>query len=202
MGLPFGPVGILCVGKTVEQGKWNGFAAAMGAVAVDLLYAMIAFLSLTFIKGWLIEYDTILKILIGFFLIGVGLRKLLGKVDIKREEKKIESSLIQGDRKLLLKNFTNIFMISLPNIFNIASLITVFTALEIYSYTGIGAMFLLLLCMLIAEVCFWYITTTAFHKLRDSITDKSIEIFVKICAGMVMLLGVVLEIKVAIKFIF
>lgn len=202
MGLPFGPVGILCIGKTVEQGKWNGFAAAMGAVAVDLLYAAVAFLSLVFIKEWLVEYDTILKILIGLFLIFIGLKKMLGKVDIKREEKKIEKGITLGDKKLLFKNFTKLFMISLPNIFNIASLITVFTALEIYNYTGFRALGLLLFTMLIAEVGFWYMTTTIFHKLRERITDKSIEIFVKICAGMVMLLGVILELKVIIKTVF
>lgn len=198
MGLPFGPVGILCIGKTLEQGKKIGFSAALGAITVDLIYAVIAFLSLTLVQEKIVQYDTILKIFIGLFLIFIGVKKFIKKLDIKRE-----FNIIKDEREAnsCFKSFRELFMVSLPNIFNIASLITVFTALDIYRYKGREALPLLILTMFITEISLWYLTTSIFHSLREKITDKSIERFVKTCALLVIFLGAILEIKVLIKFL-
>ncbi|MGL6100509.1 MAG: LysE family translocator [Fusobacteriaceae bacterium] len=190
MGLPFGPVGILCVGKTLEQGKFMGFSASLGVILVDLIYAVLAFIFLQFFSDKIAQYDTILKVLIGLFLIFIGTKKFIKKTDIKRE------SDLREDKNSYLKNFCELFLISIPNIFNIASLITVFTALDIYRYSGSVILTKLIFTMLITEVTLWYITTSVFHKLREKITDRTVQILVKSCASLVILLGAILEIKV------
>jgi len=38
---PMGPVGILCVQRTLNKGRWAGFATGVGAAASDILYALI-----------------------------------------------------------------------------------------------------------------------------------------------------------------
>lgn len=198
MGLPFGPMGILCIGKTLEQGKLIGFSAALGAVAVDLFYAALAFIFLGFFQGKIAEYDTILKIIIGFFLIFIGTKKFFKKPDIKRDMNIIRDV---RDVKSCLKNFWELCILSVPNIFNLASLITVFTALDIYRYSGEEALFTLISTMLITEIFLWYFTTSVFHRLRKKITDRSIVLLLKGCALLVIFLGCVLEIRVLMKFL-
>ena len=38
---PMGPVGILCVQRTLNKGRWYGFATGIGAAVSDIIYAFI-----------------------------------------------------------------------------------------------------------------------------------------------------------------
>ncbi len=46
---PMGPVGILCVQRTLNKGRWYGFVTGVGATASDFIYALITGLSMSFV---------------------------------------------------------------------------------------------------------------------------------------------------------
>ncbi len=46
---PMGPVGILCVQRTLNKGRWYGFATGIGAAVSDIFYAGITGLGMTFV---------------------------------------------------------------------------------------------------------------------------------------------------------
>ena len=46
---PMGPVGILCVQRTLNKGRWYGFVTGLGATASDLIYAMITGLGMSYV---------------------------------------------------------------------------------------------------------------------------------------------------------
>ncbi len=46
---PLGPVGVLVVQRTLNKGRWRGFATGVGAAISDLLYAIITGAGLSFV---------------------------------------------------------------------------------------------------------------------------------------------------------
>ena len=54
---PMGPVGVLTVQRTLNKGRWYGFATGIGAAASDLIYAMMTGLGMSFMMD-LIEHPT------------------------------------------------------------------------------------------------------------------------------------------------
>ena len=46
---PMGPVGILCVQRTLNKGRWYGFVTGIGATASDLFYALITGFGMSFV---------------------------------------------------------------------------------------------------------------------------------------------------------
>ena len=46
---PMGPVGVLCIQRTLNKGRWYGFVTGIGAAVSDLIYAMITGLGMTLI---------------------------------------------------------------------------------------------------------------------------------------------------------
>ena len=46
---PMGPVGILCVQRTLNKGRWYGFVTGIGATASDLFYALITGVGMSFV---------------------------------------------------------------------------------------------------------------------------------------------------------
>lgn len=46
---PMGPVGVLCIQRTLNKGRWYGFVTGVGATVSDLIYAMITGLGMSFV---------------------------------------------------------------------------------------------------------------------------------------------------------
>lgn len=50
---PMGPVGILCVQRTLNKGRWYGFATGLGAAISDIIYAGIAGFGMSFVMDFI-----------------------------------------------------------------------------------------------------------------------------------------------------
>ena len=51
---PVGPIGILCIRRTLAQGRWYGFVSGLGAATADAIYGCVAGFGLTFISTLLV----------------------------------------------------------------------------------------------------------------------------------------------------
>ena len=46
---PMGPVGILCINRTLKKGRWFGFVTGVGAAFSDLIYAVLTGVGMSFV---------------------------------------------------------------------------------------------------------------------------------------------------------
>ena len=61
---PMGPVGILCVQRTLNKGRWYGFVTGIGAAISDIIYALATGFGMSFVMDFITnpQYLFILKI--------------------------------------------------------------------------------------------------------------------------------------------
>ncbi len=52
---PMGPVGVLCVQRTLNKGRWPGFATGVGAATSDILYALLTGLGMHFLLNFITQ---------------------------------------------------------------------------------------------------------------------------------------------------
>ena len=52
---PMGPVGVLCVQRTLNKGRWQGLATGLGASISDIIYALITGLGLSFLMDFICD---------------------------------------------------------------------------------------------------------------------------------------------------
>ncbi len=76
---PVGPIGVLCMRRTLAAGRATGFISGLGAATADAIYGSIAGFGLTFISSVLIGQQALLKFVGGAFLCYLGLKTLLAK---------------------------------------------------------------------------------------------------------------------------
>lgn len=71
---PMGPVGILCVQRTLNKGRWPGFATGVGAACSDFIYALATGLGISFLLDFISQPTTlfILKVAGSVLLLGFG----------------------------------------------------------------------------------------------------------------------------------
>lgn len=70
---PMGPIGMLCIQRTLNKGRWAGFSTGIGAAASDLIYCLLTGFGLSFIEDFINRNQIILQILGSIVLIGFGL---------------------------------------------------------------------------------------------------------------------------------
>ena len=53
---PVGPIGVLCIRRTLAEGRLTGFLSGMGAASADMFYGVVAAFGLTVVQELLIGH--------------------------------------------------------------------------------------------------------------------------------------------------
>ena len=128
IAVPVGPVGVLCVRRTIFQGKLAGFVSGLGAATADAIFGFIAAFGLTFVSDWLIGYQQWLRIAGGCYLLYVGGSALFAKPETKSDAER--------DTDTILRDFVSTFALTLTNPITILAFLGIFSALGL---SGEGA---------------------------------------------------------------
>lgn len=116
---PVGPINVLCVRRTIVQGRVVGFVSGMGAACADTLFGAVAAFGLVFIHALLMGERFWLGVAGGAVLIVIGVRTLLAPPPQARDVAEQKLNLI-GD-------FTSTFLLTLTNPVTIMSFLAAFT---------------------------------------------------------------------------
>ena len=69
---PVGPIGVLCIRRTLSIGVASGFVSGLGAATADAIYGSIAALGLSVVSSFLIDQQFYLRLVGGTFLLYLG----------------------------------------------------------------------------------------------------------------------------------
>jgi len=76
---PVGPIGVLCIRRTLAEGRISGFVSGMGAATADAMYGCIAGFGVTYLSNALIGQQFWLRLMGGIFLFVLGVKTFLSK---------------------------------------------------------------------------------------------------------------------------
>lgn len=182
---PMGPVGILCIQRTLDKGRRAGFYTGVGAALSDLFYCLLTGFGLSFIEDFLERNQNVIQ-LAGcalLFVFGIYLWKKNPSRSLKppSEEK-------PSDRMNLLGGF--LFTFSNPLIlFLIIGLFARFgfpmPEIMFYHY-GVGY-----LAIFGGAILWWYIVTFFVDKVRSHFNLRSMWLINRIIAGVIFLFAIV-----------
>ena len=122
IAVPVGPIGVLCVRRTILRGPVSGLISGLGAAIADTLFGCIAALGLTEVSDTLIEHQAWLKLAGGAFLCAIGLRSFT--TDPKPPSQSAADRNLFGD-------FMSTFLLTLTNPVTILALAAIFAALGV-----------------------------------------------------------------------
>ena len=121
IAVPVGPVGILCLRRTIFEGRLAGLVSGYGAATADALFGAIAAFGLTFVSHWLLDYEDWLRAAGGIYLLYSGGSALLSKPQDKMAE--------QSDPDSLMRDFASAFALTITNPVTILVFLAIFAAL-------------------------------------------------------------------------
>ncbi len=108
LSIPLGPIGVICIQRTLSKGRWSGFISGLGASSADTLLAIIAGMGLSFIINFIKLYSDIFKFFGGIIVIIIGFQ-IFFKSPVRqfRNSKLKKSSLHTDYLSVLALTFSN-----------------------------------------------------------------------------------------------
>jgi len=159
---PVGPIGVLCMRRTLAQGRVCGLVSGLGAATADAVYGCIAGFGLTLVANFLVSQQTALRVVGGVFLCFLGVRTFLA-----RPSEKPVSSSARG----LLGSYASTFLLTLTNPLTILSFAAAFAGSGL---TGTQANFAaaatLVLGVFTGSALWWLLLSTFFGALRGTLS--------------------------------
>ena len=124
---PVGPIGVLCIRRTLMHGQLAGLLSGLGAATADAIYGAIAGFGLSFISSVLVGQSFWFKLIGGAFLCYLGVKTFLSRPAN-------EAASAQGNG--LLGAYASTVFLTLTNPATILSFIAVFAGLGLASQEG------------------------------------------------------------------
>lgn len=120
MAVPVGPIGILCIRKTLTEGRLRGLVIGLGAATADLFYGTVAAFGLTFISDTLVSQKFWIRLIGGALLLFLGIRIFRAKP---------KNPKIRLNSNGILRSYLTSVFLTLTNPLTIFAFIAVFAAL-------------------------------------------------------------------------
>jgi threonine/homoserine/homoserine lactone efflux protein len=76
---PVGPIGLLCINRTLNNGRLSGFFTGLGAATADMIYASFAAFGFSIVTQYLIQQQGWLQLFGGLFLFYLGIKIFMSK---------------------------------------------------------------------------------------------------------------------------
>lgn len=180
---PMGPIGMLCIQRTLNKGRWPAFFTGVGAALSDLFYCLLTGLGLALITGFIEEHRNLLQLLGSVVLIVFGaylFRKNPAKA-LKKPQERSHNFWI---------DFITGFLFTFSNpliLFFIIGLFTQFDFLKpefmVYHYiAGYVAIF----C---GALLWWYAVTFFVNKVRGHINVRSLWLINRIIGSILIVMA-------------
>lgn len=182
---PVGPIGILCIRRTVQYGRFSGLFSGLGAATADTIYAGIAAFGLNFASSLLIAGQFWLQLLGGLFLLYLGYKTFYAK--IQGEERAVSHTT-------LISDFFSTFLLTLTNPATIFSFVAVFAALGLHTTEEekIGADALLLVVgVFLGSGAWWLSLSEGITLFRKRFSYKRMLWINRIAGALIAVFGAV-----------
>jgi threonine/homoserine/homoserine lactone efflux protein len=162
MAVPIGPIGIMCIRKTLAEGHSRGLIIGVGAATADSLYGSVAAFGLTFISDVIASEHFWLRLVGGSLLLYLGIRTFRAKR---------KDPTIPVNNKGLLESYVSAFLLALTNPVTFFAFVAVFAAFGLGQKLNIISACILVLGVF-AGSCLWFLTlgfvATLFRKKLDA----------------------------------
>jgi len=184
---PVGPIGVLCIRRTLAEGRLAGLVTGLGAASADALYGCIAAFGLTFISSFLIRQQFLLGLVGGLFLCYLGLRTIMAVPS--------EQAAAAGG-KSLFGMYASTFLLTLTNTLTILSFAAIYAGLGLTSQTGgyLSAA-VLVLGVFLGSAGWWLLLSGGVSLLRGRITPSTLRWVNRISGAIILGFGLVVLVR-------
>ena len=193
ISVPLGPIGMLCIQRTLNRGQKFGLVTGLGATTSDVVYAIVTMFFLNIVIGFIEQHQLVIQlvgsVVIAFF--GYWIYQSNPMAQPRPNEK--------SDGKLF-NDFITSFGLTLSNPLILFVLIALFSQTEfVSSTTSIWVHIFCLFSIVLGATLWWVILTSLASRFRYKFNMRGLKIINRITGVIIMMLGIAGAVMIFIK---
>jgi threonine/homoserine/homoserine lactone efflux protein len=173
---PVGPIGVLCIRRSLINGWKVGVATGLGAATADAIYGCVAALGLTILSDLLVNQQSWFKLIGGAFLIYLGIKSFLSKPSQTPAETKSIG---------LIGAYLSTWFLTITNPMTILSFIAIFAGVGLASSANITGLWLVL-GVFCGSLSWWLMLSGGISLVRNKFKPAGL-IWVNRISGLIII---------------
>lgn len=213
---PVGPLGVLCIQRTISKGKWHGVVTGLGATSSDIIYAFFVGFSMNIIVDFISAHQSIIQ-LIGAIVIGIfGLHifntkpEEMEKIRKRKQEGelRVEDNIAKSPtlKEAILKNdyfhdYLSAFGLCFSNPLIIFLFIGLFAQFHMFGTESIALNMSCIFFIIVGAFLWWMTLTYIVCKFRKNFKERGMKILNHLTGGILIIAAIATAINAIIKMI-
>ncbi len=175
---PVGPIGILCINRTLSSGRLAGLTSGLGAALADAFYGCVAGFGLVSVSQFLMSQKTLVHLIGGAFLIYLGAKTFFSTT---------KTNQITDTANSLWRDFLSTFLLTITNPATIISFLAIYASLGIVEPgANYKEALLVVLGVFLGSLLWWFILSLSVSAIRHKLNER-ILIWINRFSGMILL---------------
>jgi threonine/homoserine/homoserine lactone efflux protein len=163
---PVGPIGVLCIRRTLAEGRVAGLISGLGAASADAIYGLIAGFGLTSVSNILISHQSWLRLFGGAFLCYLGAKTFLARPAEKAAEARGRG---------LVAGYVSTFFLTLTNPVTIIFFAAIFAGFGLVERRNYLSAVALVSGVFIGSALWWLTLSTGVGVFRTKVTPHWLQ---------------------------
>lgn len=177
---PVGPIGVLCIRRSLAEGRWVGLVTGLGAATADATYGAVAAFGLAAISSFLVAQRMWLGLVGGVFLCYLGIRTFVSKPAD-------ESARVRSGG--LVSAYSSTLFLTLTNPMTILSFAAVFASLGLAASPDYFSAGLMVVGVFTGSALWWLLLSNGVALFRSRMTPRWMWVVNRISGGIIFGFG-------------
>ena len=183
---PVGPLGVLCIQRTLSRGKLHGFMTGLGATTSDIIYALLVSLGMSFILDFINTHQFLIQIIGSIIILLFGIYLFLKKP--KNQLPHIKKSHSKGD---LISDYLSAFGLCFSNPLIMFLFIGLFAQFQIIESGNISNNIIAFISIIIGAIIWWILLTMIVGYFKNKFKLRELRIINKITGSIIIILSII-----------
>ncbi len=167
IAVPVGPIGLLCVNRTLSKGRVYGLFSGLGVATADAISAGIVALGLTLVSGFFIDQQMWLRLIGGFFLCYIGIQ-IFATEPSERSASARETNLLGA--------YVSTFLLTFSNPLTLLSFVAIYAGWGVEDMTGhYFASAILTVGVFCGSASWWVALSSGMPVVRMMVTHEGLR---------------------------
>jgi threonine/homoserine/homoserine lactone efflux protein len=179
---PVGPIGVLCIRRSLRDGLGMGLVTGLGAATADAVYGCVAGFGLTAVSGFLIRRQSWIGLIGGVFLCYLGVRTFLSRPS--------DHAAADAGTTRALAAYGSTLLLTLANPATILSFAVVFAAFGLGAAVDYAAAATLVLGVFLGSALWWLILSGGVSLVRTKVNPLGMRMVNRVSGAVLVAFGI------------
>ena len=183
--MPPGPVGVLCIQRTLSKNQKSGFVSGLGSAAADVIFAAVAFFSLAFLLDFIERNSLVITLIGGLVVIVLGVKILFSNpvIQIRRN---------RAGKSNLWQDFLTVFLVTIANPVYVFFFIILFAIFGLNNDPSVGLFqsSLMIVGVFLGGAAWWFALSAIVNLFRKKFRPRHLLWINRVAAIVIIVLGI------------